>query len=60
MRNPTTADIEIKARSFFSLIRLGAGGQRQRSYETTLKTNRRISNIEPQNVEVWNRFAQSF
>jgi len=29
------------------------------SYET-LKANRRISNIEPQNVEVWNRFAQSF
>jgi hypothetical protein len=26
----------------------------------TLKANRRISNIEPQNVEVWNRFAQSF
>jgi hypothetical protein len=26
------------------------------SYETTLKANRRISNIEPQNVEVWNRF----
>ena len=25
-----------------------------------LKANRRISNIEPQNVEVWNRFAQSF
>jgi len=23
-----------------------------------LKANRRISNIEPQNVEVWNRFAQ--
>jgi hypothetical protein len=22
--------------------------------------NRRISNIEPQNVEGWNRFAQSF
>jgi hypothetical protein len=27
--------------------------------ETTIKANRRISNIEPQNVEVWNRFAQS-
>jgi len=25
-----------------------------------LKANRRISNIEPQNVEGWNRFAQSF
>ncbi|CAB1080217.1 hypothetical protein D1AOALGA4SA_7904 [Olavius algarvensis Delta 1 endosymbiont] len=30
------------------------------SYETTIKANRRISNIEPQNVEGWNRFAQSF
>ncbi|CAB1073327.1 hypothetical protein D1AOALGA4SA_1822 [Olavius algarvensis Delta 1 endosymbiont] len=30
------------------------------SYETTFKANRRISNIEPQNVEGWNRFAQSF
>ena len=30
------------------------------SYETTLKANRRISNIEPQNFEVWYRFAQSF
>ena len=32
------------------------------SYETTkfLTANRRISNIEPQNVEVWNRCAQSF
>ena len=29
------------------------------SYET-LKANRRISNIEPQNVEGWNRCAQSF
>jgi len=28
------------------------------SYEM-LKANRRISNIEPQNVEVWNRFALS-
>jgi len=25
-----------------------------------LTANRRISNIEPQNVEVWNRCAQSF
>jgi len=25
------------------------------SYETTFKANRRISNIEPQNVEGWNR-----
>ncbi|CAB1085658.1 hypothetical protein D1AOALGA4SA_13142 [Olavius algarvensis Delta 1 endosymbiont] len=25
-----------------------------------LKANRRISNNEPQNVEGWNRFAQSF
>ncbi|CAB1076752.1 hypothetical protein D1AOALGA4SA_4550 [Olavius algarvensis Delta 1 endosymbiont] len=32
-------------------------GQKQRSYETTFKANRRISNIEPQNVEGWNRFA---
>jgi hypothetical protein len=24
------------------------------------QANRRISNIEPQNVEGWNRFAQSF
>jgi len=24
------------------------------------KANRRISNIEPQNVEGWNRFAQFF
>jgi len=24
------------------------------------KANRKISNIEPQNVEGWNRFAQSF
>ena len=32
------------------------------SCETTniLTANRRISNIEPQNFEVWNRFAQSF
>jgi hypothetical protein len=30
------------------------------SYETTLKANRRISNIEPQNFEVWYRAAQSF
>ncbi|CAB1085238.1 hypothetical protein D1AOALGA4SA_12726 [Olavius algarvensis Delta 1 endosymbiont] len=30
------------------------------SYETTIKANRRISNVELQNVEVWNRFAQSF
>ncbi|CAB1081379.1 hypothetical protein D1AOALGA4SA_9032 [Olavius algarvensis Delta 1 endosymbiont] len=29
------------------------------SYET-FKANRRISNIESQNVEGWNRFAQSF
>jgi hypothetical protein len=29
-------------------------------YETTFKANRRISNIEPQNVEGRNRFAQSF
>jgi len=28
--------------------------------ETTFKANRRIWNIEPQNVEGWNRFAQSF
>jgi hypothetical protein len=27
---------------------------------TKLKANRRISNVEPQNVEVWFRFAQSF
>jgi hypothetical protein len=26
----------------------------------TLKANRRISNIEPQNIEGWNRCAQSF
>ena len=29
-------------------------------YETTLKANRRISNIEPQNVEGCIRYAQSF
>jgi hypothetical protein len=32
----------------------------EHSYETALKANRRISNIEPQNVEGWNRCAQSF
>ncbi|CAB1084821.1 hypothetical protein D1AOALGA4SA_12329 [Olavius algarvensis Delta 1 endosymbiont] len=38
-----------------------SGDQNARSsYETTLKANRRITNIEPQNVEGWNRFAQSF
>ncbi|CAB1080885.1 hypothetical protein D1AOALGA4SA_8554 [Olavius algarvensis Delta 1 endosymbiont] len=44
---------------FLSSIRLAARGQRPRSYETTFKANLRISNNEPQNVEVWNRFAQS-
>jgi hypothetical protein len=28
--------------------------------QVTGTANRRISNIEPQNVEVWFRFAQSF
>jgi len=30
----------------------------ERSYETAVKSE--PQNIEPQNVEVWNRFAQSF
>jgi hypothetical protein len=37
------------------LIRLDTRGQRWRSYETTKNPN-----SKPQNVEVWNRFAQSF
>jgi len=36
------------------------GSDHPSSYETTLKANRRISNIEPQNIEGWNRCAQPF
>jgi len=34
-------------------------GQWQRSYETTLKANRRTAEYQILNVEGWNRFAQS-
>jgi len=57
----TVADTTFSfERSFWHWSDWPLFGQRQRSYETTFKANRRISNIEPQNVEVWNRFAQSF
>ena len=50
------------SQSFFLDLTGGFFGQRRRLYETTqnLTANRRISNIEPQNVEGWYRFAQSF
>ncbi|CAB1085055.1 hypothetical protein D1AOALGA4SA_12552 [Olavius algarvensis Delta 1 endosymbiont] len=60
MRNPTTAEFgSISQKFLFRSDRLFFS-RRPHSYETTLKANRRITNFEPQNVEGWNRFAQSF
>ncbi|CAB1077583.1 hypothetical protein D1AOALGA4SA_5369, partial [Olavius algarvensis Delta 1 endosymbiont] len=52
MRNPTSTDFQIDPQKFLLFDQTGcplAGGCR--SCETTFKANRRISNIEPQNVE---------
>ena len=47
----------------FLMIKLAAfqasGGARMKLH-IVATANRRMSNIEPQNVEGWNRFAQSF
>jgi hypothetical protein len=45
---------------FLFTICLDARGQRRRSYETTLKANRRTAEYRMSNVEGWVRFAQSF
>jgi len=64
MRNakPNIGHFPIRVPTISLSINLAAiqlSGGADTSFETTLKANRRISNIEPQNVEVWNRFAQS-
>ena len=49
---------EPSPKSFFSDQTGRLFGQRRRLYETRLKSDRRIENIEPQNVEGWFRAAQ--
>jgi hypothetical protein len=49
-----------RGRSEVGIRKSEASGAAYMKLHKIKKANRRISNIEPQNVEGWNRFAQSF
>jgi len=54
-------DVRCSSVSFsIKLAAVQASGSARMKLHIVGTANRRISNIEPQNVEVWFRFAQSF